>query len=259
MRKSLENDMASLFGKQLDRSLTPLIAGSTKKLGAGDTSAFLKMIGAVPPEMRQQVAASGLSSFFQRTARGGEMDFAGYSKWFDALERNQQAKNALMSNLPPEAARQLTDLARVSRGIAMSKGEFLATGKAINPDVLKVADSLMGKVFDEVRRRGITGLVAEVAGTSAGAPGLASALQSATMAGKPSIAKAADRLITSPEFIAAARAAGTPQQAAAARGFAYSKPFTRFLRALGQPREMSNRERWVLQALQAQNNTDPRR
>lgn len=62
---------------------------------------------------------------------------------------------------------------------------------------------------------------------------------------------------SSPEFIQAAKAAkaaGTPQQAQAARALAYSKQFTKFVRAVGAPREMSNRERWILNAMQAQNN-----
>lgn len=253
-RKSLEDDMASIFGKQMDRSMAPVLSGAVKKLGTGDTSSFLKLMEAVPKDMRPQVAASGLSSFFQRTTRGGEMDFAGYSRWFDGLQRNKQAYNAVMNNLPPQTVRQLSDLARVSRGVAMAKGEFITTGKAINPKVLEAADSMTKRVYEEVARRGVPGLLAEVAGTASGAPGLASALMSATMKSKPSIAQAADKLITSSEFTQAVRSQGTPAAASAARSLAYSKPFTKFVRAMGSPREMSNRERWIVNAMQAQNN-----
>lgn len=252
--KGIQDDMKALFGKELEKSLAPALSGSVKKLGQGDTSGFARLMRVTPPEMRQEVTASGLASFFQKTARGGEMDFAGYAKWFDGLKRNEQSYAALMSNLPPQTARQLNDLARVSRGVAMAKGEFIATGKAINPKALEAADTLMGKVYDEVRRRGVAGLAAEVAGTASGAPGMASALMSATMRNKPSIVQAADKLIASPEFIAAAKQAGQPGQAAAVRTLAYSKPFTKYVRALGAPREMSNRERWILNAMQAQNN-----
>lgn len=256
VRKSLEDDMVAIFGKQLDRSMAPLLSGSIKKLGQGDTSAFVKLITAVPQDMRQQVTASGLSSFLQRTARGGEMDFAGYSKWFDALQTNKQAMAALMGNLPPGSAQQLADLARVSRGIAMAKGEFISTGKAINPKVLEAADTLTRRVYEEVSRRGVAGIVAEGVGTASGAPGLASALMSATMRNKPSIVQAADKLITSPEFVAAVRAQGTPAAGAAVRRLSNSRPFATFFRAVGAPREMSNRERWILQSMQAQNNTN---
>lgn len=259
LQKGVEDDLKALFGREVDKSMTPLLTGAVKRLAQGDESAFVGMISTVPKDLRQQVTASGLASFFQRTTRGGEMDFAGYARWYEGLQRNHKAYSALMGNLPKQTAQQLADLARVSRGVAMAKGEFISTGKAINPRVLEAADTLMGRIYDEVKRRGVSGLAAEAIGTSAGAPGLASALASATMSSKPSIVQAADRLIASPEFIAAARSAGTPQQAAAARALAFSKPFTRFVRAIGQPRELSNRERWILQAMQAQQNLSPER
>lgn len=74
------------------------------------------------------------------------------------------------------------------------------------------------------------------------------------MNSKPSIVQAADKLITSPEFIAAVRAQGTPAAASAVTRLSVSKPFTTFYRAVGAPREMSNRERWILNAMQTQNN-----
>lgn len=251
--KGIQDDLTAIFGRDLDKSMQPLLTGAVKKLAAGDTSNFVKLLKSVPEDMRQQVTASGLSSFFQKTARGGEMDFAGYAKWYEGLQRNQQAYNAVMSNLPKRARQQLADLAKVSRGVAMSKGEFIATGKAINPRVLEAADTLMSRVYEAVKQRGIPGLVAESLGTAHGAPGLASALQSAMSASKPSVMQAADRLIASPEFIAAVQAAGTSAAPAAARRLAYSHSFTRYARALGNPREMSNREQWVLRAMESAN------
>lgn len=258
VRKGIEDDLAALFGKNLDGSLVGALSGAVRALPRGDASQLVNLIRAIPDNLRQQTVASGLSTFFQRTARGGEMDFAGYARWFEGLERNRQAYAAVMANLPKHAQQQLRDLARVARGVSMSKGEFIATGKAINPRALEVADSLMGRIMDEVKRRGVTGLAAEAVGTSAGMPGFASALQTALNQNRPTIAQAADKLITSPEFIAlvrtqAATGATDAQRRAAARSFAYSRPFVRFARALGNPREMSNRERWVLQALQGQN------
>lgn len=250
--KGVQNDLKAIYGKELDKSMAPLLTGAIKDLGTGNTSRFIKLLKSTPDDMRQEVTASGLASFFQRTSRGGEMDFAGYARWYDGLQRNKQAYAALMSNLPPAARQQLADLALVARGAAMSKGEFIATGKAINPKALEAADSLMGRVFDEVRRRGVTGLVAEAVGSASGAPGLASALQSATTRNKPTVMAMADKLITSPEFIAAVKAADTKAAPAAARSLAYSKAFTKFIRALGAPRELRDREKWISQAMQAE-------
>jgi hypothetical protein len=253
--KGVQNDTKAIFGKQLDKSMAPLLSGSVKKLSQGDTAAFVRLLKATPPEMRQEVAASGLSSFFLRTARGGEMDFAGYAKWHEGLQRNKQAYAALMSNLPPDTVRQLGDLARVARGVALAKGEFLSTGKAINPKVLQAADSMMVRVFEEVKRRGAAGLAAEVAGSASGAPGLASALMSATSRNKPSIMQAADKLIASPEFIAAAQAAGTSGQTSAIRSLARSAAFSRFMSTLGSQTGLGAKERWILQSMQTSSST----
>jgi hypothetical protein len=257
VRKGIEDDLASLFGKNLDGSLVGDLRGAVRALPSGDVSKLVNLIRAVPEELRQQTVASGLSTFFQRTARGGEMDFAGFARWFEGLERNKAAFAAVMSNLPKHSQQQLRDLARVARGVSMSKGEFIATGKAINPKALEVADTVMGRVYDEVRRRGWTGLAAEGIGTATVGPGFASAIQTALNSNRPTIAQAADSLITSPQFVNMVRAQASNATAAAKqdalRRFAYSREFTRYARALGNPREMSNRERWVLQALQAQN------
>jgi hypothetical protein len=250
-RKSLEDDMVALFGKQLDRTMTPMITGAVKDLGKGDAAKFARMMAAVPDGMRQEVAASSLSSFFQRAARGGEMDFAGYSRWFDGLERNQQAKAALFGNLPKESVQQLTDLARVAKGVSMAKGEFIATGKALNPQVLAAADGIMAKVFETVSQHGLRGLFAETLGTASGAPGLASAVLSASMKNKPSVLQAADKLITSPEFLQAARAAGSKNEAEAIRRLTRTEKFSRFMKQVNGPRDASEREQWVRAAIQA--------
>lgn len=251
LRKSVEDDMRGIFGKQLDKSLAPFLNRAIGNLEKGDPSSFANLIRAIPEDMRQEVTASGLSGFFQRTSKGGEMDFLGFTRWFEGLKRNQQSFTALMSNLPPGAARQLTDLAAVSKGIALAKGEFLATGKAINPKVLEHADSLMGRIFEEVKRRGFSGLAAEAIGSASGAPGLATALQSATMGGKPSAMQAADKLISSPEFLRLVTSQPGKPSESAAKALANSKAFQRFYMALGAPAELRPLERWVLNSMQA--------
>lgn len=82
---------------------------------------------------------------------------------------------------------------------------------------------------------------------------LGAAIGSALTKGAKSAAdKAIDALIAYPEFVAASRAAGSPKQASAIKHLAAPKEFTRFVHALNQPRELSNRERWILDAMQAE-------
>jgi hypothetical protein len=58
-------------------------------------------------------------------------------------------------------------------------------------------------------------------------------------------------VLTSSEFVQMARAAGTPGQQDAARSLAFSRPFTKFARSLGNVPKLSNRERFILNSLQA--------
>jgi hypothetical protein len=251
--KGTQEDMKVIFGKALDKSLSKMLKNSVKALSGGDDAGFIKLIQATPPEMRGEVVATGLQQFFQASARGGEMNFGAYAQWFEKLVTQKKAYTALMANLPKGAPQQLLDLARVSRGVAMSKGEFIATGKAINPKALEAAEGFTNKVFDMVKERGMAGLMAEVIGTTSGAPGMASALTSAVTKNKPTIMQSADALISSPEFMRAVTAT-TVQQGQAVKAVASSPTFTKFYKAAGSPKAMSNREQWIVNAMQSANN-----
>ncbi len=251
----LQKDLSALFGKNLDFSIArggdKGLPGAFRVLAKGDSERLVRFLKFVPPDLRQQVTASGLSTVLTRSARGGELNWGNFSAWWDGLQANKQAYTAIMANLPPAARQQLSDLARVSKGIAMSKGEFIATGKALNPKALEAAESISGKVFDELRRRGISGIAAEAFGSTAGAPGLATALQTSMQSGKPSIMTAADKLLTSPEFIKAVQASAAGNTPAAVKTLANSQAFQRFMAEIKAPRDPGSREQWVLTALQS--------
>lgn len=256
VRKGLEDDMVSLFGKQLDGSLVGDLSGAVNSLPKGDASKLIKLLKTIPEDMRQNVVAAGLNTAFGKTARNGSLNFNSYANWYEGLLRNKQSYAAVMSSLPPAARKQLSDLYRVSNGIRQATRERITTGRiqAVQQD-LQGADTLMGNLYGLAKRAAV-GVPAEAATSAIGLPGagIASGIASALTKGKPSALKAADALISSPEFIQAAKAAGTPQQAQAARALAASKSFSKFVRAVGAPREMSNRERWIVNAMQAQNN-----
>lgn len=258
VRKGIEDDMKSLFGKEATGSLVGPLSSSVRALPSGDASKLIRLLSAVPLEMRQEVAASGLASAFRTAGTRGPISFGTFEKWYDGLLRNKQAHAALMTNLPPQARKQISDLYRVSKGISAATKERITTGRiqAVQEQFkFKAADTLAGKLYEAAKRGAVGATVGTAAGSVLG-PGVGAAIASAlTRGAKPAADKAVDALIASPEFIAAARAAGGSGQAAAVRSLAYSKNFTRFVRALGQPRELSNRERWLMQALQADNQT----
>lgn len=252
LRKGMEDDMASIFGKQLQGSVVPELGGAMKAASKGDASRLVGLLQNVPDNLKQQVVASGMQTVFRNAATRGEINFTGYSKWYQGLMRNKQAYAAVMNNLPQPARKQLSDLYRVSKGISDSMQARIKTGlRSSVLDEMNAPDTLAQRMFDVAKHAG-KGLAADaVGGHGAGlAMGLFSALKGGA---KPNAVKAIDELLTSPEYLNLARNAGTPAQDNAVKALAVSKAFSKFSAAVGRVPAMSNRERWILAAMQSSN------
>lgn len=256
VRKGLEEDMVALFGKELNRSIVGNLTQSMAALPKGDVSKLINLLKAIPEDMRQQTVASGLSTAFNVSAKNQQLSFKNFVNWYEGLLKNKQAHAALMSNLPPEARKRFSDLYRVSKGISDATRERITTGRIMAvSEQLRGADNLMANIFD-LAKRSSGGLVAEAATSSVGLPGagLASGIASALTKGKTNVMKAADALISSPEYLAAVKAAGTPGAPQAARRLSMSKVFKEFAREVKQPRALSQPEKWILRSLMTANN-----
>lgn len=253
IRKGFEDDLVSLFGKNLDGSIVGNLSGSVKALQTGDTSKFIKLIQSLPENMRQETVASGLATAFGKSIKQGNINFNSYAKWYEGLLKNKQAYAALMSNLPPMARKQLSDLYRVSKSIGLATKERITTGRiqAVK-DELNGGDSLIGNIYS-LAKRSAAGAASEAITTPLGMPGagISASIASALAKGKPNALKAADALIASPEFNEAVKQAAKGNAKQAASKLAYTKPFIKFARAVGNPKELTNRERWIVSAITA--------
>lgn len=256
VRKGLEDDLVSLFGKQLNGSIVGDLTQSMAALPKGDVSKLANLLKAIPEHMRQETVASGLSTAFNVSAKNQQLSFKNFAQWYEGLLKNKQAHAMLMANLPPEARKRFSDLYRVSKGISDATRERITTGRIMAvSEQLRGADTLMANIFD-LAKRSSGGLVAEAATSSVGlhGAGLASGIASALTKGKTNVMKAADNLISSPEYLAAVKAAGTPGAPQAARRLSMSKVFKEFAREVKAPREMGQPEKWILKALMTTNN-----
>lgn len=259
VRKGVEDDLKALFGKTLSDSIVGDLSNAVKSLPSGDPSRLIRLLKATPESMRQELVATGLNTAFGKQVQNGALNFNTYARWFGGLLENKQSYAAVMSNLPPQARKQLSDLYRVSKGVSMATRERITTGRiqAITQEFQ--VNSLIDRIYNTagwVASSAISHIISPFKG---GSFGITAAVDSAlTQGGKTSAIKAADTLLGSPEFVQMAKAAGTPAAKEAAARLAYSRPFTKFVRAVGAPKELSNRERWILQTLEAQNQTNQR-
>jgi hypothetical protein len=257
MRKGFEDDMVSLFGKQLDQSLVSKLESATMSLSKGDADKLAKILTAIPKDMRQMVTASALNTAFGKATQNGTLNFNTYAKWYEGLLANKQAYAALMANLPQPARKQLSDLYRVSSNVSKATRERITTGRiqAVQQE-LQGADNLLSNIYGLAKRAAV-GLPIEAATTSVGLPGagIASGLTAALTKGKPNTLKAADELISSPEFQRLAVetvSTGNNPSKATVKAVLMSQSFRKFADAVKLPREMSAREKFIVQSLQAE-------
>lgn len=254
VRKSIEKDMTSLFGKQLHLSMVDNITGAMRALPKGDEKKLINLLKAVPQDMRQEVVASGLNTAFGRAALDKKLGFNEYATWYQGLLDNKQAYAAVMSNLPPGASKQLSDLYRVSRGIALASKERIVTGRiqAAEQALFDNADNFIGKIVEAGKKGAIVSTV-EMAGRSVGLPGvgIAAAVASAVSKSKTPMQQAADNLLSSREFLQATRDVAQGNNQKAAEQVAKSKAFTKFAKELGMPQKMDYRVQWLLSTMQA--------
>lgn len=257
LRKGFEDDMVSLFGRQLDQSLVGKLESATMSLSKGDADKLAKILTAIPKEMRQTVTASALNTAFGKATQNGALNFNTYAKWYEGLLANKQAYAALMANLPQPARKQLSDLYRVASNVSKATRERITTGRiqAVQQE-LQGADNLLSNIYG-IAKRAAVGLPIEAATTSVGLPGagIASGLTAALTKGKPNALKAADELISSPEFQRLAVetvSTGNNPSKATVKAVLMSQSFRKFADEVKLPREMSAREKFIVQSLQAQ-------
>jgi hypothetical protein len=110
VRKGFEDDMVALFGKQLDQSLVSKLSDATMSLTKGDSEKLVKILTAIPPDLRQSVAASALNTAFGKATQNGQLNFNTYANFYEGLLQNKQAYAALMNNLPQTSRKALSDL-----------------------------------------------------------------------------------------------------------------------------------------------------
>lgn len=254
MRKGVEDDMRALFGKQLHQSMVSKIDKTMKALSKGDEKQLIELLKSVPKDMRPEVVASGLKTAFGRASMDRPISFNDYATWYQGLLENRRAYAALMTHLPQESRKQLSDLYRVSNSIAKASRERIQTGRiqAVT-DQLKNADSLIGGIIGAAQKGAVITTM-ETGARALGVPGAGVAAWAATALSKDKTSrqKVADSVLASPEFLRASKLIAEGQAEAGANVLARSRVFSRYAKEMGIPQEMNAKAQWILSTMQTE-------
>jgi len=113
-RKGIEEGLVDNFGKNFGTNIIPTLEAGLFKLPKDGTEKFAKAIDAVPENMRAEAIATSLNNVFTAGSRQSKLNMGGFADWYNKLNRNQTAKNALLKHLPEGGAQRIEDLATVS-------------------------------------------------------------------------------------------------------------------------------------------------
>lgn len=247
-RKGVEDDLISLFGKELDRSFVGGLSGAMKSLPSGDSSRFIKLMRFIPEDMRKEVVVSGFATAFGKSAKKGDISFKNYAYWYEGMKRNKQSLNAINAYLTPVARQRMSDLYNVSKGISDSQKGLKTGAIATVQKKLEGADTLMSKIMSIAPK--LAG--AEGVTSSIGFPGAGTAvlLGKRLAEKKTTTTESVDSLLSSPSFQNLVNNIGEKEEAQAAKILARSAEFKKFMNTMKDQRMMTNPEQWLLSAIQ---------
>jgi hypothetical protein len=250
-------EMTDLFGRDLDRGIGTVIRGAIAQGGRGDATGVRRLLAAVPDDMRNEVAFSGiLANARSRGAEGG-FSFANFRNTYRAIRENTPVYRELARNMAPEQRQFLDNLYAVSRRISDAESRVERTGRALSPVAREInAQSLTQRIVEQATRRGVGAAVGGVGGTAMGdialgvpmAVGLETAL-AALSRGTASNLDRVNSLIGSTayrEVVDAAASGADPTRAV--NRLANSRSFINFTRGMGLDTQEARRA-WIQASL----------
>lgn len=241
-------ELQTLFGKDLSKSVVPLIRRAITSGAKGDAEAIRKVVANVPEEMRGKVLMSGLlAESAGKGAGNGGFSFANFVKSYRGLRGNAPVYKEFVKYIGDGGDQTLIDLYAISRRMVEAENKVLKTGKANQAMIGQMnAENLLAKVAQSAGGRAVgTVATGAVAGPLV-AGGAAMASELAARAGGKTRMDKLHKLMSSDEFrgLMEKLAAGDAPDSAVNR-VAASKPFVDFAKRLPIPQDFKSRAEWI--------------
>lgn len=258
--RALGKRIVNAFGEDIEGSIAAKMRSAITGAAKGDVTEFNKLMKVVPEDLRKETLATALASVTRSTrgAERGGFGFSEFAKVYPNLRANPQVYKTIVDTLGKDSADVLRDLYEVSKRVTEARANVLTTGKANQAmvEALK-SESLISKVMESTLAKGVVTGVSAMGGGPMAAAG-ASVVTNALTQGNKDAVKAAGKLFTDEAFqkLAIEAATQTEPSKAALRRAAMSNGFQNFANAIKMPKELSQREQWLLDAIQTERQFD---
>lgn len=258
--RALGKRIVNAFGEDIEGSIAAKMRSAITGAVKGDVTEFNKLMKVVPEDLRKETLATALASVTRSTrgAERGGFGFSEFAKVYPNLRANPQVYKTIVETLGKDSADVLRDLYEVSKRVTEARANVLTTGKANQAmvEALK-SESLISKVMESTLAKGVVTGISAMGGGPMGAAG-ASVITNALTQGNKDAVKAAGKLFTDDAFqkLAIEAATQTEPSKSVLRRAAMSKGFQDFANSIKMPKELSQREQWLLNAIQTERQFD---
>ncbi len=242
----IRNDMVSVFGKDLEKGIAPLIRSAVSGGAKGDVTALNKLVNAIPQDMRKEVLLTGLLSENMAKSGAGGFSFNNFAKTYRGVRENPPIYKMFAKEIG-DGDKILADLYGISKRMLAGEAKVLKTGKA-NQAALNAlnGESLTAKILKGTATRAATTVGGGVAGGPVGAGLAMAASETIAKMGGQSKSDAVHRLLSSSEFKALIEkvAAGNTSDATV-NSLARSRPFNIYADKIGLSKKFKDRAEWI--------------
>ena len=236
---AVQDDLTSLFGKNLDREIVQPIISGVKDLQKGSVAKLKGVLDRVPESMRNEVLISGLATGMKTNAKNNKpIAFGTFVQLFDGISRNKEARKLILGSLKPDQRKAIMDLYRVSKGISKSLDTKIQTGRLGVGETSRqlqqaASENIMMSVLKFPARTGakaVTKVIPENSG------GTYQYLKEVAEGRSKQVGAVVNDVIGSKEFLNVVRSVGTNREPAAIAAFTKLPFFKKFKNEIKDPK-----------------------
>lgn len=190
-RKTLEDQMINIFGKEQNKAVIPQLGKSMVAANKDELVKFNSIIESIPVDLRTDAIATALNDVFTQGARNqSQLNMGGFVGWYDKLNRSPGIKKSLLGYLPETDQKRLEDFYEVAKGFQSALSKKTPTGRVQSLlDGFDKPGGMLSKVYNLAPFSGDP--------TMAAASSLAQTMKGK---GKVTVKAKADKLLADPRF-----------------------------------------------------------
>ena len=152
-RKAIENQMANVMGKKLQKDITEKMGNAMRDLAKGDIRSYDEVVKTVPkeldPAVKKGLVATSLRDAFRFNAnKSQKYSVGGFGTWWNSVKKNPDAIKRLRADLGEDGMKRIELIAGVNDSLKKTYELSVKTGRQIStPGLFDEVEKISGRIY----------------------------------------------------------------------------------------------------------------